>query len=144
MGRSSPPKRRFDHCLSQVALQANDIFDDLERLYQKCSSGQQQPADDTIHSLLRDAMVRPGLKYVILDALDECTDREELLPFIREVTASKLQDLHIMATSRWEKDIEDELSPVADHNINIQSAIVDEDIPDYIRDRLATDTKLKK
>lgn len=89
-------------------------------------------------------MVRPGLKYVILDALDECTDREELLPFIREVTASKLQDLHIMATSRWEKDIEDELSPVADHNINIQSAIVDEDIPDYIRDRLATDTKLKK
>ncbi|KAK5202654.1 hypothetical protein LTR41_011600 [Exophiala xenobiotica] len=94
--------------LFQVALQASEIFDDLERLYQKCSSGQQQPADDTIHSLLRDAMVRPGLKYIILDALDECTDREELLPFIREVTACKLRDFHIMGTSRREKDIDDE------------------------------------
>ena len=130
--------------LFQAALQANDIFHDVERLYHKCSSGQQQPAEDTIHSLFRDAMVRPGAKYLILDALDECTDREGLLPFIREVTASKPRDLHIMATSRREKDIEDELSPLANHNINIQSAIVDEDIRVYLRGRMATDTKLKK
>jgi hypothetical protein len=89
-------------------------------------------------------MVRAGVKYVILDALDECTDREGLLAFLQEVTASKPRDLHIMATSRREKDIKDELGPVADHNINIQSAIVDEDIRVYIRDRMATDTKLKK
>jgi hypothetical protein len=130
--------------LFQTALQVNDTFDDLERLYHKCSSGQQQPAEDTIQSLFKDAMVRPGVKYIILDALDECTDREGLLLFIQELAASKLRDLHILATSRREKDIEDELSPVADHNINIQSAIVDEDIRVYIRDRMATDAKLKK
>jgi len=137
-------KKAIRSILFQAALQANDILHDLERLYQKCSSGQQQPVEDTLHSLLRDAMVRPGLKYIILDALDECTDREELLAFIRDPAASKLRALHIMATSRREKDIDDELNPVADHKINIQSAIVDEDIRVYIRDRLATDTKLKK
>ncbi|KAK4936029.1 hypothetical protein LTR10_023024 [Elasticomyces elasticus] len=130
--------------LFQAAIQAKEVFHGLEQLYRKCSSGQQQPSEATIHSLFKDAMANPGEKYIILDALDECTDREELLPFIRDATASGLRDLHIMATSRREKDIEDELGPVADHNINIQSAIVDEDIRVYIRDRMATDTKLKK
>jgi len=131
--------------LFQAALQANDLLGDLERLYHKCSSGQQQPAEETIHSLFRATTDRPGAKYIILDALDECTDREDLLlSFIRDVTASKPRDLHIMLTSRRERDIEVELSPVADHNINIQSAIVDEDIRVYMRDRMATDAKLKK
>ncbi|OQV10804.1 NACHT domain-containing protein isoform 2, partial [Cladophialophora immunda] len=130
--------------LFQAALQANDILHDLETLYNQYSGGQQQPAEDSIHSLLKKAMVRSGVKYIILDALDECIDREGLLPFIREVATSQLRDLHILATSRREKDIEDELSPVADHNINIQSAIVDEDIRIYIRDRIAIDARLKK
>jgi hypothetical protein len=130
--------------LFQYALQAHDILHDLERLYQKCSSGQQQPAEDAILSLFREAIARPGEKYIVLDALDECTDRESLLTFIRELTDSQPQDLRLLATSRREKDIEDELSPVAHHKINIQSAIVDADIRIYVRDRMATDTKLKK
>ena len=70
-------------------------------------------------------------------AKDYCLSFEKWL-------ASKPRDLHILATSRREKDIEDELSPVADHNINIQSAIVDVDIRIYIHHRMATDEKLKK
>ena len=49
-----------------------------------------------------------------------------------------------MATSRREKDIEEQLSPIANYNINIQGAVVDADIRVYVRDRLATDAKLKK
>ena len=49
-----------------------------------------------------------------------------------------------MITSRREKDIEEQLGSIANYNINIQSAIVDEDIRIYVRDRLATDGKLKK
>jgi hypothetical protein len=130
--------------LFQYALQVGDLFRDLERLYQKCSSGQQQPADDAIYSLLREAIARPEEKYIVLDALDECTDREGLLTFIQDLTTSKPRNLHILATSRREKDIEDELNPIANHKVNIQSAIVDEDIRLYIRDRMTTDTKLKK
>jgi hypothetical protein len=50
----------------------------------------------------------------------------------------------VMATSRRERDIEEQLRQIADYNINIQSAIVDEDIRVYVRDRLATDSKMKK
>ena len=36
------------------------------------------------------------------------------------------------------------MSLVANHNINIQSALVDADIHIYIHDRMVTDTKLNK
>ena len=130
--------------LFQFAQQARHGLPNVEQLYQRCESGQQQPAEDVIRSLLRDIMSKTESNYIILDALDECTDRENLLTFIRNLVASKLSGLRILATSRREKDIEEQLRPIADHNINIQSAIVDEDIRVYIRNRLATDTKLKK
>ncbi len=130
--------------LFQFAQQARDGLQNIEQLYQKYGSGQQQPAEDVIRSLLRDIMGRIESKYIILDALDECTDREDLLTFICALVDSKLPGLRILATSRPERDIEERLRPIADHNINIQSAIVDGDIRIYIRDRLATDMKLKK
>ena len=49
-----------------------------------------------------------------------------------------------MTTSRRERDIDECLGVVADHNIDIQSAVVDQDIRLYVQDRLTTDSKLKK
>ena len=116
----------------------------VEQMYHKCGSGQQQPADDAIALLFRDLMDRVESKYIILDALDECNGRDDLLTFVCELADSKLTGLRVMATSRRERDIDEQLGLRADHNINIQSAIVDEDIRVYVRDRLATDSKLKK
>ena len=130
--------------LFQLALQTSETLHDLEHLYQRCGNGQQQPAEDAVLSNFREAIARPGEKYIVLDALDECTDRESLWTFIRELIGTSPPHLRILTTSRREKDVEEELGPVAKHNINIQSAIVNEDIRIYVCDRLATDTKLKK
>ena len=89
-------------------------------------------------------MVWARHKYIILDALDECADREDLMTFVGKLVESHMESLHIMITSRREKDIEDQLGSLADYKINIQSAIVDEDIRVYVHDRLATDIKLRK
>src|SRR5947208_7073006 len=86
--------------LFQFILQISDMAQQLERLFQKCDNGQQQPAEDDIHSLFREAMARPGEKYIVLDALDECTDREGVLTFLRELIDSKPRDVRILATSR--------------------------------------------
>lgn len=66
------------------------------------------------------------------------------MSFIGELVHLQKEDLRIMITSRREKDIEEQLGPIANHDINIQSAIVDEDIRVYVRNRLATDSKLSK
>ena len=138
-------KNAIRSLLFQFTLQQQNCLQVLEQIYQKCGNGQQQPAEDVIRSLLKDAVDRTGHnKYIVLDALDECTDREELMTFVRELVDLQQESLRVMITSRREKDIEDQLSPVANYNINIQSAVVDEDIRVYVRDRLATDSKLRK
>ena len=113
-------------------------------MYQKCGNGGQQPAEEVIRSLLKDLIAGKVHKYIMLDALDECTDREDLLTVLYDLVISKPQGFRILATSRRERDIEDRFIGIADHNISIQSAVVDEDIRVYVRSRLATDTKLKK
>jgi hypothetical protein len=137
-------KKAIRSLLFQFTQQVPGIFQGLEHLYQKCGIGQQQPADEAIHSLFQDGMGLIASKYIILDALDECTDSGDLLAFVGDLADSKLKGLRIMATSRREKDIEEQLKPIADHNIDIQSAVVDEDIRIYVQDRLATDSKLRK
>lgn len=130
--------------LFQLAPQVHDGLPLLEQLYQKCASGQQQPTEPMVRSLFQDIIDRIKSKYIILDALDECTDREAFLGFLHELVNSSRQGLHLMVTSRREGDIENHLSAIANHSINIQNTAVDEDIRAYIHDQLATDTKLKK
>lgn len=138
-------KKAIRSLLFQLTLQQQqNRLQTLEQLYQKCGNGQQQPAEDVIRSLLKDAIACTGHKYIMLDAMDECVDREDFLTFIRELVNSQQQGLRVMITSRRERDIEEQLNLLAHYNIDIQSAIVDEDIRVYIRDRLVTDSKLKK
>lgn len=136
-------KKAIRSLLVQLAHQQGRL-QTLEQLYQKCENGQQQPGEDVIRSLLKDTLVFTGHKYIILDALDECADREDFMTFIGKLVDSHMESLHIMITSRREKDIEDQLGSLADYKINIQSAVVDEDIRVYVYHRLATDSKMKK
>lgn len=137
-------KKAIRSLLFQLILQQQNRLQVLEQLYQKCENGQQQPAEAVIQSLLMDAVAYTGHKYIMMDAIDECADREDFLIFINKMVILQQPDLHIMITSRREKDIEERIKVLANYNINIQSAIVDEDIRVYVHDRLATDSKLKK
>lgn len=137
-------KNAIRSLLLQFAVQIDGVFKNLEQLYQKCGNGLQQPTEDAIRSLFLDTMAGTCEKYIVLDALDECTDRDKLLTFLHELIGSKPPNTHLLATSRREKDIEDELRLVVDQSINIQSTVVDADIRIYIEHRMSTDPKLKK
>jgi hypothetical protein len=77
--------------------------------------------------------------YIIVDALDECSEREELLVLIEDIIDWKLTTLHTLATSRKEQDIEDCLSTLVSNEIDIQSTLVDADIRVHVRERLRND-----
>ena len=84
--------------------------------------------------------------FLILDALDECEIRDELLECLSEIAKWKEENLHLLVTSRKEPDIDERLSDlIADNKIiSIQSSLVKNDICAYVRDRLQTDRKLKR
>ena len=130
--------------LFQFALRNHDCLQGLEELHRKCQHGAQQPAEAELRLLLTSVIACIEHKYIVLDALDECEDREDLLIFLDELVNAKQQSIHILATSRHVRDIEEQLNPIATQNINIQSTVVDKDIRLFVHDKLTTDPKLKK
>jgi hypothetical protein len=140
-------KQRYENLIrsmiTQLSMQSTNTPEALNTIYCRCQEGRQQPtiADLvlTFQYMLRDF----HQAFIILDALDECTEREELLGLINEIVDWKLGKLHIFATSREENDIEETLTPLITGQICLQSALVNADIQIHIRERLQNDTRLR-
>jgi hypothetical protein len=84
--------------------------------------------------------------YLVLDALDECSDRTGLMRVIERTAEWQHERLHLLVTSRKEREIEVSLECIVDgHNIiSLEREIVDKDIQKYVRQRLADDKDLRK
>jgi hypothetical protein len=88
----------------------------------------------------------PSKTYLVIDALDECNEREResFLASLGEIKAVASGNYSIFIASRLETDIQrkmDELSPV---EVVVQQRLVDEDIRAHVRACLVKDVKLKK
>ncbi|PVH80522.1 ankyrin [Cadophora sp. DSE1049] len=80
--------------------------------------------------------------FIILDALDECSDLEELTICLAEITSWNLQGLHCLLTSRLETTHgRDSIRAVS---ICLEPDVVNTDIRRYIKQVLASDTAFKK
>ncbi|KAF9730053.1 ankyrin repeat protein [Paraphaeosphaeria minitans] len=84
--------------------------------------------------------------YIVLDALDECALRSELMNMLEAVARWKLDNLHLLMASRRERDIERSFETFLTEydTICLQRDIVDEDIQRYVRQRLCDDINLVK
>lgn len=98
---------------------------------------------DSLQKCLNEILHGSGDTFLLIDALDECTQREELLDLIKNICSWKLSNVKILTTSRSEQDIEDVLRSLSTC-IGIQSAKSDADIRLYVDRRLASDPKLRK
>ncbi|KAI9765534.1 MAG: hypothetical protein M1840_007360 [Geoglossum simile] len=132
--------------IAQLSIQSASIPQALESLFSSCMNGARQPVTDALLETLRQMIREFTEVFIILDALDECKERQELLEDIGKIAEWKAGKLHILATSRREKDIEEQIEPQAnqEENICIQSALVNDDIRAYIHERLQTDRKLRR
>lgn len=130
--------------VAQLFAQNMSIPETLQTLYSNSQDGQQQPKTDEVVATLESFLEESRETYIILDALDECTDREEILALIREIHGNKTRKLHILATSRRKRDIEEALERLNTGQVRIQDAQTRQDIQLYIRKRLDNDTMLKK
>ena len=132
--------------ISQLWLQNRENANAVDALYSACDSGASQPSLDMLKKALKELAQSFGDTFFILDALDECQERKDLMPYIEEMAVWKFSGLHMLLTSRKEKDIDDSLSTILDdeQRICIQSAQVEGDIRSYVRSRIRTDRELKK
>jgi hypothetical protein len=132
--------------LSQLSQQSIRIPASLDALFSSSENGQRQPSMHALLEALRLMIQELPQVYIVLDALDECAQRIELMERLKAMVGWQLQNLHLLVTSRRERDIESSLDRLADsgNRICLESTLVDEDIQRYIQQRLSTDESLYK
>ena len=106
----------------------------MANLYKICGEVR-QPSDEQLQNVLRDILDRFSQAYIVIDALDECVDREKTLNWANKLisdTNCKAANLHIVVTSRPERDIHEIFAALDLHSIDVGDANT-KDIVDYLK-----------
>ena len=97
---------------------------------------------------LQSVLEMRGHSFILINALDECptanNERQVLLGLLKTIHGFGLSNVHVLATSRKEHDIEKALASIVSvPPIGIQTSDVDADVRTYVRKHLMTDPMLK-
>ena len=145
---NDPDKQRAEKLIRSLLVQLSakclHLPEPLQSAYYRSQNGQNQPTIEELSLLLRQIIKGFRSTYILLDALDECTEREDILNFIEVLMGWNIDSLHVLSTSRKESDIATSLEPLATCQQCIQSAAVDADIRVHVLERLSSDRELRK
>ena len=104
----------------------------LTKLYHSCHDGGAQPSLESLHATLLLILEAFDDVFIILDALDECAKRKDILKWIKEMTSWRKGKLHLLATSRPEEDIANHLRLLNPVNVYIEQDLITCDVKRYI------------
>ena len=110
------------------------ITEKLADLYECCGEFQ-QPSDEQLQNVLCNILDRFSRAYIVIDALDECTDRKKTLNWANKLilgTKCKPANLHILISSQPERDIEEIFATLDPHSIDVGEANT-KDIVEYLK-----------
>ncbi|KAK5689256.1 hypothetical protein LTR17_026392 [Elasticomyces elasticus] len=135
---SDETKRTVDSmaCLliSQCSCQSRSAQRQLDQQFNSYVQGNKQPATEALLATLLSILEHMGQVRIVLDALDECTTRKELLQWIEGLVAPRAKTLQVIVTSRREHDIELGISSWArvEESLSLQGAAVNDDIRAFL------------
>jgi hypothetical protein len=140
------PELMLRSLLCQLLQRSFMIPKGVDALFLSSNNGQRQPSLQALLEVAPQVMQQFTHAYIVLDALDECTQRPELMTMLEAVAGWQLSNLHLLMTSRKERDIEGSLESYVkeEHTICLQRDVVDEDIQQYVQQRLSHDKNLAK
>ncbi|EKD13362.1 uncharacterized protein L3040_002778 [Drepanopeziza brunnea f. sp. 'multigermtubi'] len=130
--------------VTQLSAQSQTTPALLLELYKEHQNGIRAADERTLVATLLNLMLTFHSVYIVLDALDESNECDEVLQFIHGLQSWDLLRLHILATSRQLAEIEESLASIATNKLCLQDAQMNEDIVLYIADKLQNDKKLSK
>lgn len=126
--------------IAHICRQINWIPTELKRLHDHGC----EPTIVDLGVVLEVILQRLDSLYIVIDAVDESTPREELLSLIETMTVDKrFEKIRILATSRQYFDIERSLSEISER-ISMSNTMVDADIRRFVHARLRSSHRLKR
>ncbi|KAF1948207.1 ankyrin [Byssothecium circinans] len=130
--------------LSQAVVQRREIPPSIQELFDQHHNGFQQPNISILLATLMEILESEKEIYLVLDALDECSERVQLLEAVKEIISRSLDNLHILATSRPEKDIENIFTHIQAQHMRLEGSAVSNDIEQYVQNKLLKEQWLHK
>ncbi|KAI4261371.1 MAG: hypothetical protein L6R42_003429 [Xanthoria sp. 1 TBL-2021] len=132
--------------LRQLASQSRECLEMLAALYFGHDKGLKHPSRAALSTCLRSMVGLYGTTFIVLDALDECKSRGELMDLIENIDSWREADYHILVTSRSELDIRATVESLSHKKyiINVQESPNAKDILTHIRYRLSHDRSLRR
>ena len=132
--------------IMQLSSNHQSIPEPLLSFFKSCQDGAKPPQTKDLETLLKALIDLYEKTFIVLDGLDECEDRQELLNFIESAIGWKSQKLNVIMTSRKLKDFEDLFDAEMEERsrLSIQNENVDEDIRSYVHGKLQNDRKFKR
>lgn len=94
--------------IAAISRQSPDALAYVDEISSKYREFKSPCTLETLYSILEKCLSFQTRNFIIIDALDECNDREELLKFVVDLSSSSPK-LNLLVTSRKEKDIQREL-----------------------------------
>ena len=140
------PENMIRSLILQFLEQASGILVELKLSFIGCNKGLRQPSIDSLMNILKTVTSQSHQIYIFLDALDECSDCQDLLSRIRDIQGWRRPNLRLLLTSRRHKDIEDTIEQFTqpEQRVGFQNVFVDAVISRYVYSRLQTDPLLKR
>jgi hypothetical protein len=122
-------------------LSVPELPKEVDELYKQCNHGEQQPGEKNLVTTLI-ALLGSGSHqtYLIMDALDECSEKEGLFKTIRRVIQTSAQ-VNVLVTSREDHDITEGLRAVIVNSISLECGGLGADIERHIHSCLENDSE---
>ena len=136
------PVNMLRSILAQLCVHRNVILPAVQKLYSSHEKGAVTPSMDSLLRVLPSAIGGSQQVFMVLDALDECENREDLFKILAEFL--RIPEVNLLLTSRKERDITDVLQTSVELQIHIESQLVDADVEVHVQRCLETDNRLKK
>ena len=126
------------------ALTANSkkysLLSSLYEVHQKIY----KPTDSELFDVLKELLEFFTQVYIVIDALDECTEYDQLFGAINNILGWTMSNCHLLVTSRREERIllmMEECTPV---EIQLSADLIESDITSYIHYAVGNVHKLKR
>jgi hypothetical protein len=140
--------------VSQLSAESDSCYKILSQLYSDNMKGRLKPDIDSLKECMKDMLNLPGQGpiYIIVDALDECSNlsgtpsaREEVLDLVGELVDLELSNVHLCVASRPEMDIRVILDPLTTLKISLHDETGQkEDIVKYIKSVVYSDRNMRR
>lgn len=130
--------------LAQLLPQCPSNAKCLDSFYSQIQGGVQQRNIDFLLQMLLEFVQSFEQAYIVIDALDECSECQELMKFIEVVCSWGSTQFHIFVTSRQLPEIEVTIKDLATDCICLQESQITQDINMFVYQRLQSDRKFQK